>query len=111
MSNENEFVLRLANEMIQLIERERDKLRDEITRLNSELTSFKPAFFIDPIEIPLVYDANTIYCTASNFDGCTLQVYIKERKEEEKREEEKEEKNPIEPKEVYSPHTILLKTD
>src|SRR4030042_5928700 len=103
IGNENEFVLRLANEMIQMVERERDKLRDEITRLNSELTSFKPAFFIDPIEIPLVYDANTIYCTASNFDGCTLQVYIKEKKErEEEEKKERKEDNPIEPKEVYS---------
>lgn len=36
----------------------------------------KPVFWVDPADIPITRDADTIYVTTSNFDGNTLPVYL-----------------------------------
>jgi len=59
----------------------------------------QPLFWIDPAELPLANEAAMIYATTSNFDGNTMPVYAAHSQSD---------SAPVEPEEVYSPHTEVI---
>ena len=68
-----------------------------------EREKYKLAFFVDPAALPLFKEAEMVYATASSFDGCTVPVYVNTPVPALRVEQ-----TPVEPSEVYSPHTKVL---
>lgn len=68
-----------------------------------EREEYKLLFFIDPAALPLSREAEMIYATVSAFDWCTVPVYVNTPVPAIRVEQP-----PVEPEEVYSPHTKVL---